>query len=740
MFLVLLIIQYISIVVLAFESLYVFFHWRTKPQSYLFVYMFTTLITNVAYLMVMNAQTMEESFVGARFGYLGKVWISISFFAMTMELCEVKIPKKIYAGMTGIHLSVFFLAFTSGHHNLFYGEKREFVQSGLFPHNVYSHAFFYNAYMALMPFYIVIGIVVLIRKYRNTNDKKNRELYRYLIFAIAAMGTGLAVYLMGLTKGYDSTVLGYAVASVFMFVAIFKYHLMDTLSMVKDYVIDTLSEGVLATEKNGEVIYYNQTLKTLYPQIEKKTKDILGEIVETAERNDVICYKDKVYEPKGKPLTYEGEFRGNLYVLSDVTDRYHHMEQLRKQKEIAENAHTSKSMFLSLISHEIRTPMNAIVGMTDLILRDEEHLSTKQTKYLHAIQNSGSALVRIVNDILDRSEIEAGKMEIVEEVYELRPMVENVRSLFENRIEDKPIHLITDIDSRIPQYLEGDSFRLRQVLINLFINAEKYTQEGYIKLEVECVEDKEESKQLRFSVKDSGQGIKPENLEKLRDMISGEDSWHKQGKEGATLGISISKDFISMMGGQLQVASQYGEGSEFFFTISQKIAKNPNSDSRTGIYRQPWQEDVQFVAPQARVLIVDDMDLNLMIMEEFLTPLQMKVDTANSGEKAVEMVKNNTYHVIFMDYMMPGLDGIETSMRIRSEAIICEEGEERIDYYKSVPIIALSGENSDRTKEKFLRAGIDDFAEKPVEIKLLKKILLKWLPEELVLPDKERFR
>lgn len=407
------------------------------------------------------------------------------------------------------------------------------------------------------------------------------------------------------------------------------------------------------------------------------------------------------------------------------------LEQVREEKKKAEEANASKSAFLSIVSHEIRTPMNAVVGMTDLLLREE--LTDKQTTYLRNIKNSGEALVMIVNDILDQSKIEAGKMDIVESAYELRQVLEDVRMIIENRIGEKPLNLIYDIDERIPKVLVGDALRIRQVLINLMNNAVKFTEKGYIELTV-CMERSEQNRLLlRFSVKDSGQGIQEEDLKRLFHFFAQVDTRKNHSKEGTGLGLSISKEFIRLMGGQLEVTSEYGKGSEFFFSIYQGFLEEhagEESESRLKLTG----ENGHFTAPQARILLVDDTPLNLMITKELLLPLGIQVDTAESGIKAIEMVQRNCYHVVFMDYLMPNMDGIETTRQIRklSELAATSDDAERAEYYKMMPIIALTGDTSEEAKEQFKLAGMDDFTEKPVGIEQMKLLLRKWLPENLI--------
>lgn len=730
-------IQYIGMVVLAIECAYIFFNMNSKQQSYLFMFCFCAFLNNVAYTFEMHAQTYNEGFHATQFAYFGKVWIPVAFFAVTMQICEIPISKKVYAVLVSIHMTIFFLVFSSEHHTLYYGEKREFVQTGLFPHNKYESGIVHTLYFTLLVVYILIGVVVSIWKYMRVQSREQRVAIRYVFASIIAMTIGYMLFLLKLTGGYDSTAMSYAVASVIMFFALFRANLLENLSFVRDYAIDTIPEGVVAVNEVGSMVYCNASMKKIFPDIVENPQDTVKRIEDSVAMDKVIEQGGCIYETAFKPLEQEKHKKGNLYVVTDVTENYRHMEQLQEQKTIAEEANASKSTFLSIVTHEIRTPMSAVVGMTDLLLREPEHLNSKQEKYLRNIKNSGAALVMIVNDILDQSKIEAGKMEIIEDSYALRPMVEDVRMIIENRIGSRPIRLICDIDEEIPEYLIGDSLRIRQILINLLNNAVKFTEEGHIRLYIEHKQTEGKNCKLRFSVRDTGQGIKEEDLSKLGQAFMQVNTKVNHGKEGTGLGLSISRDFISMMGGQLEVDSVYGEGTEFFFEIMQEIADGIEHEGAI-ISKQAWQEEEQFLAPEARVLIVDDTELNLMITSELIQPLGVQVDTASSGEIAIEMVKQKEYHVIFMDYMMPYMDGVETTINIRAEAKLHKDDEERAKYFHSVPIIALSGDSSKESKEKFLHAGMNDFTEKPVELKRLKKKLLKWLPEELIQPVEDK--
>lgn len=397
------------------------------------------------------------------------------------------------------------------------------------------------------------------------------------------------------------------------------------------------------------------------------------------------------------------------------------LELAREEKQKADEANAKKSQFLSVVSHEIRTPMNAIVGMTDILLRSAK--DETQITYLKNIKTSGDALLLIVNELLDQSKIEAGRMEIIEDVYEWKPIVENIRTISENRIEAKPITVIIEVDEQIPDRLIGDSLRIRQVLINLMNNAVKYTEEGHIKLSITLEKEDEKGLLLRFSVKDSGQGIRENDLKQLFEAFSQVDKKKNHKIEGTGLGLTISRDLVHLMGGELSVTSQYGYGSDFFFSVYQKRA---SEDAKSLDERKRELSSTTIDTKGAKILVVDDTAINIKIAKIMLEEIGAVVEAAGSGSAAIEMVRNNKYKIIFMDYMMPYMDGAETTQKIRALSEDASDAETS-EYYKSVPIIALTGDVDTSSIERFYESGMNDYVEKPIVKEKLKEMLLKWL-------------
>ena len=416
-------------------------------------------------------------------------------------------------------------------------------------------------------------------------------------------------------------------------------------------------------------------------------------------------------------LIMQGNKRSYYYEKALTT------QKAEMEKEKAEAANKAKSNFLSSMSHEIRTPMNAIVGMTEVLLRGEH--SNETIEYLNNIKVSGEALLTIINDILDFSKIESGKMDIVEGKYNPKTMINALKMIFENRALGKPIELIYDVDEDIPAVLLGDEHRLRQIIINLVNNAIKFTDKGYVKVSVESKVIDDERVELLFTVEDTGIGIKEEELPKLFGSFEQLDVKKNHTKEGTGLGLAISKQLVELMGGSIGIESEYGKGSTFYFTVPQTIVANTidELEEKGHNFGESDSEGKSFIAPKAHILLVDDNEMNRKVGMALLEPFKMNIDTATNGREALDMVMNDKYDLVFMDHMMPEMDGIEATREIRK---LDDE------YYKALPIIALTANATFEAKEMFLSEQMNDFVAKPIKMDEITKCLKKWLPSELI--------
>lgn len=428
---------------------------------------------------------------------------------------------------------------------------------------------------------------------------------------------------------------------------------------------------------------------------------------------EVILYYIQVKIYRGTFLTIGLMF---LLIMGFIKGAFDFLQSERKKQQ-AISAKEAEEKFLANMSHEIRTPMNAIVGMTEILLRGD--LTEEQREYLNNIKSSGNALVSIINDILDISKIEAGKMELVDDVYATRPMFDDIRKIIQTRIGDKPIELLCEIDETVPDRLYGDGLRIRQIIINLMNNAVKFTERGHIKITVKA-EPLEDGRLAVFvSVADTGQGIRQEDIKRLFSAFQQVDAVKNKGKEGTGLGLTISAQLVEMMGGKLEVRSEYGKGSEFYFTIYQKTV------SEDMVWKQEAEDEIMnFIAPDAKILLVDDNEMNRKVAVGLLEPLQLQIDTAANGKEALSKIGQKEYDLVFMDHMMPVMDGIEATGRLREM-----EG----DYYQKLPVIALTANAMKEAQKLFLESGMNGFVAKPIVMKEICQALREWLSEDLII-------
>lgn len=390
-----------------------------------------------------------------------------------------------------------------------------------------------------------------------------------------------------------------------------------------------------------------------------------------------------------------------------------------EEKQIALEANKAKTLFISNVSHEIRTPMNVVSGMTEILSKTP--LSSEQRKYVENIRKSSDSLLLIINDILDFSRIDSGKMEIINNAYDTQTMFEDVRLMMQTKLGSKPISLIFNIDKSVPVQFIGDEIRIKQILINLLNNSIKFTELGKIELRASAHKFKNNIYKLHIEVEDTGQGMHKEDLKKIFKAFGQVDKERNQGKEGTGLGLSICNSLIGMMNGKLSVVSEYEKGTTFEFDIEQTLPESyiEIKKNNTAILEH-------FIAPDAKLLIVDDNDLNLEVMRGLCKQYQILPETVNSGTKAIYSVNNSEpYDIIFMDRMMPGMSGTETIEKIRELSF-------DIPYLANVPIIALTADLTKEAHDAMYTSGANDFLNKPVKINELEDMLRKWLPKEKI--------
>jgi len=504
-------------------------------------------------------------------------------------------------------------------------------------------------------------------------------------------------------------------------------------------ILDAIPFPVSVQDTDRKWTFVNAALGKL---LNKKREDILGlqcnswgiSICDT-DGCSIICaqqgkrqthffHNDASYQVDISILkNLQGEVAGYLEVIQDITE----MERMAKEQAEAVAANLAKSAFLAKMSHEIRTPMNAILGLTEIQLQ-QETLSLNTREAFSRIFTAGYTLLCIINDILDLSKIEAGKLELVLSPYEITSLISDTLHLNLMRISSKPIEFVLEVDEDIPFKLLGDELRIKQILNNLLSNAFKYTYEGEVRLSVrvECGETDSEV-MLVYCVSDTGMGMATEQVEKMFDEYTRFNTATTHAIEGTGLGMNIAQHLIGLMGGTITVESEPGHGTSITVRLPQRKLGNDelgkemaeNLRCFSGISPHLRMAQVKYKRiPQGKVLIVDDLETNLYVAKGLMLPYGLSIDTAMSGFEAIEKIRQgNEYDVIFMDHMMPKMDGVEASKIIRS-----------LGY--SRPIVALTANAVLGQAEVFLQNGFDDYISKPIDSRRLDAILGKFIREK----------
>jgi len=504
----------------------------------------------------------------------------------------------------------------------------------------------------------------------------------------------------------------------------------------------------------GERLAVDDVFKPYIPALMK------GEKIEPIEVTDkygwFITYYSPIYDSNGNCTAYVGadmamsDIRDSItgfalrvglisagFLLVSLTfglwmtSKYHSIIdgqylQIKNAKDEADRANLAKSRFVANMSHEIRTPINTIMGMNEMVLREDtkdvpEKYETLVRKYSLSIKKSSELLLGIINDILDVTKVESGKTNIVNTEYNTLDQLHSLTSMIRVKSNEKGLDFTTDIDENIPSMLFGDEGKIKQIVLNLLTNAVKYTQEGGFTLKVQLVEKSDDKCKLFFSVKDTGMGVKAEDIEKLFTAFERLEEETNSGIQGTGLGLHISSQFVKLMGGELKCESTYGQGSDFYFTIEQGIIDaTPIGKYVEDEKQAPLEKYVpEYVAPSVKVLVVDDNDMNLQVIEGLLSATKMQVTLVQSGRECLEKMETEDFHVVLLDHMMPEMDGVETLKEIRKE-------------FEDLPVIALTANAAHNGEEFYKGLGFNGYLPKPVNGKQLEETIKNYVPKDLL--------
>lgn len=383
-----------------------------------------------------------------------------------------------------------------------------------------------------------------------------------------------------------------------------------------------------------------------------------------------------------------------------------------------------KITFISNISHEIRTPINSIMGFNEMIQRD--FTDEKLLEYSQNIENSSNELLSLINDILDFSKIGNGKMKIIPVKFELSTIIEKILQENMSLAEERKLNFICTVNPKMPEYLYGDDVRIKQIIDNLVSNAIKYTDEGSVSLDIDFETMSGRDIKFKIAVTDTGHGIKVKDIKELFESYDKIRDSSATGVEGNGIGLAITKSIIELMNGSIDVESKYGQGSIFSVVIpvvslqDEVIGNYKDRISQSKSQKPKYHES--FTSPNSRILFVDDNNMNLKISQLLLKKTGMTIDTAASGLEAIEKVKKNVYDIIFLDHMMPLMDGVETLEKLKNDK-----------YLRDTPVIALTANTISGARDMYMDYGFSDYLSKPIDAKLLENTLIKWLPKDKVM-------
>lgn len=604
-----------------------------------------------------------------------------------------------------------------------------YIESSVFPRIEVELGVLGICFWVLMVFGpIILELCVL--GYGMYREKERARRMAGIGFMLQVVGS-VSAFFIGLpiiyATGYDPFMLvtGYALcAKIFLS---WRKQGLDVISVAAKSALDSLGQAVVILDRGGKILYFNNQAKYIVEEVEvflgRNIKDFINFAIDSgyAAGPHEFVKDDMIYHSEWNPIIdSDGESVGQTISFVDITAERMAVEEMKEKKNKADEANAAKSIFLANMSHEIRTPMNAIIGMSELII--EESRGRKVYDMAVQIKKASRNLLTIINNILDYSKMEADKMDLVEDEYYLEELVVDTFNLINIPAMERGLSVNLALDKSLPCKLFGDDGKIRQILINLLNNAIKFTKRGHIDLTVNGKLLGEEI-ELIFSVADTGSGISEENQKIIFESFQQVDKINNKSVEGTGLGLSITKGLVDMMGGKIALSSVYGEGSTFSVSLKQRIVDNRPISEYSIKEEEETRTRELFKSPETKVLICDDNNINLLVVEGMLETYDLDVTTCTSGKEAIHLVTKNDYDIIMMDHMMPEMDGIEATNKIRT---VC------VSKAKKPHIIALTANSYEGAHEMFLSRGFDDFLPKPVDKLLLYDKLINLIPESKI--------
>lgn len=664
-------------------------------------------------------------------------YIAISFVPFSVLLTVHKflfsksLSPKIQACVAVIPIASLLLAFTNDSHHLFHADRILDYENGIYFVRS-SYGFFYK-YVYLTYSYISISIAFIwsIAAVFKFHDNKRKQAI-IILFALITPVVGNFAYLFvdSFSKAIDYTPILFVVAGLLFYMSIRRYGFLNVIPFAQEIAIDKMADAMIIMDADDTILQMNDAAKSMFSDLAEEGvlgHSLLRYLDDTDINPDEFHSRNydkatiKVDTPDGVRHYYlrdravydkKRSAIGRILLLHDISDLKNAMASLEIEKQRAEEATQAKSRFVANISHEIRTPMTAIIGMTDMLGTVEE--KKEHDQLVQNIQASTKLLLQIVNDLLDLSKIEAGQLEFKTKPFVIRDVVKETKSLILPLLKDRPIEFQSSVANEIPRYLIGDALRLKQVLINLLSNAAKYTEKGLIRFDVLFEGFNDDGVALCIKVIDTGIGISQEDKEKLFDLFFQVEHSNTRRFAGSGLGLAITKQLVDQMDGSITVDSELHEGSVFALHLTMPYLKDETESSK---------QDTTYNLERMSVLLSEDNRMNQEYMKLIFKKMGCHYDLAVNGREAVEMATTWKYDIVLMDIQMPELDGHEAARQIRAAEKLRHNVTDGSPPPLSIPIIALTANDTEEDRLQAQLAGMDGFLSKPFTYKKLVKVI-----------------
>ncbi len=697
-----------------------------KEQKMLMLIMCGSLVQNTGYLLELTAPTLEAAITAVIVENVGSAFVPLCYCWFIYIYCYISPPKIFLRILFAISFFILPTVFFNWY-GLFYQDVEWLADAGGFYHIRITYGPLYMFFLfirVVIPY--TLCIYTLVNAIRERSDRQVNRQYSTILLISTFPVIMLIAYVLKLVKIFDLTPATLTISMSMVVIVVWSRRNYDFRHLAAAKVLESLGDGVITLDDHDRLVNYNKAAADIFTHLPAHR---LGENIRVVEdfREEMLnedttqkfSINDRHYECHSRHIVDEnGRKQGCVILILDMTDTNAYINEIKRVRREAENASIAKSEFLANMSHEIRTPMNAIIGLNDIIM--EECADTEIYNHAKDVQSAAKNLLAIINDILDLSKVEAGKMELVCVDYYIKIMADEVIGMMDMAASQRGLILKYECDESIPCRYNGDDGRIKQVLINILNNAIKFTKEGYVRTYITGKPGQNaEEELLIFHIEDTGCGIREEDLGKIFEDFRQVDSKRNRSAEGTGLGLTIVKHMVELMNGTIEVKSTYGRGTSFTITIPQKIVDSRPISEMTEIPQTDDNILDIFTAPEVKVLIVDDNVINRKVARGYLKKYAFDLTEAESGPEAIESVRADRFDIIFMDHMMPGMDGIEATDIIRKD---CGEN-------GTTPVVvALTANAMEGMREHFLKCGFDDFISKPLDRKELNQLLLRWVP------------